>query len=49
MQTKDGPPFFNEGDEGGGEITKALFSVILAYAGIQKQSSKDLFLVIKMI
>ena len=36
MKTKDGPPFFNEGDEGGGKITKALLSVILAKAGIQE-------------
>ena len=42
MKTKDGPPFFNEGDEGGGRVTKvggkvekASLSVILAYAGIQ--------------
>jgi len=30
MKTKDGPPFFNEGDEGGGKVAKAPLSVILA-------------------
>ena len=34
MKTKDGPPFFNEGDEGGGKITKALFFVILRKSGL---------------
>ena len=47
MKTKDGPPLFNEGDKGGGKVKKVPLSVILAKAGIQKQSSKDLFLVIK--
>jgi hypothetical protein len=29
MKTKDGPPFFNEGDKDGGKVEKAPLSVIL--------------------